>query len=80
MTFNGRRKATPATAQSPLWMLNAGFGRAEKQTPLCYCCADAHKERPGGVVAGRDMESNGNLRIVYSEGAKKNWKNEAHGT
>lgn len=40
--LNRRRKAK--SVRSPFWMLNAGFGRAEKQTPLCYRCADVHKE------------------------------------
>lgn len=57
-------------------MLNAEFGRAERQTPLCYClmCTKTRRGLREGCSrgVGRDAsESNGNLRIVCLEGAKE---------
>lgn len=57
--------------RSSFRMLNTEFGRAERQTPLCYCLM-CTKTRRGSRGVGRDAsESNGNLRIVCPEGAKE---------
>lgn len=54
--------------RSSFRMLNTEFGRAERQTPLCYCLMRT-KTRRGSRGVGR--KSNGNLRIVCPEGAKE---------
>lgn len=58
-------------------MLNAEFGRAEKQTPLCYCLICTKIRRGNRGVERRNQTATCALCIRRG---RRNWKNEAHGT